>query len=153
MKLLLLSMRRQKFPKLWAQHAGSKNLADETIGDELLEVSQIIAGGIKFRKHLTEYFGYKVKGEHASFFSRHCALPAHSIGLPKLPANDDWQLYPVVDAARLFSYRPKPGHAINVSWGGAETLKAEDEALRVKGEKPNLRGKEIDVYEYWTNAK
>lgn len=150
----------KKFPKLWAKHAQAENLEDVTISDELLELSQIIAGGIKFREHLTEYFGYKVKGEHSSFFSRNRALPAHYNELPKLPANKDWQLYPVVDAARLFSYRPKPGHTITVSWGDAETLKAEDEAftrmfeaLGVKGEKPNLRGKEIDVYEYWTNAK
>ncbi|SLE83233.1 Uncharacterised protein [Mycobacteroides abscessus subsp. bolletii] len=150
----------KKFPKLWNKHAKAESLTGETISDELLEVSQVIAGALKFRQHLTEYFGYKVTGKHASLFSRNRAFPVHYQELPKLPANNDWKLYPVVDAARLFSYRPKPGHSITVTWGDEQTLESEDvaftrmfEALNMDADKPNINGREIDVYEYWTNLQ
>lgn len=150
----------KKFPKLWSKHAKAESLTGETISDGLLEVSQVSAGAIKFRHHLTEYFGYKVAGKHASLFSRNRAFPVHYQELPKLPANNDWDLYPVVDAARLFSYRPKPGHSITATWGDEQTLESEDvaftrmfEALNIDADKPNINGREIDVYEYWTNLQ
>lgn len=149
----------KQFPTLWEPYAKEENIDNAEGIRDLLEPAQTIADGIRFYRDLCQYFAYPVAGEHAASYSRNRALPVSYNEIPHLPSSNDWQLRDVIDAARLFSYRAKPGQKIVVAWPDSKTLAAEDEAfttmfetLGVSSKNPNLQGKEIDVYEYWANA-